>query len=465
MSRTQPISRRTMLRGLGVTMALPLLDAMVPGGGTLARAAGAAGLPASAGGATAAPVRMAMFFIPNGVNMDHWRPGSAGALGDLPPSLQPLAKVKDDLTVLSGLALENAKALGDGPGDHARSAAAFLTGAHPRKTAGSDIRNGVSLDQLAAEKIGGQTKLRSLELGLDKTQLAGDCDSGYACAYVDNISWRSESTPMPKEVDPAAVFDRLFGAENERQAAEGRKKRANYRKSVLDFVADDAKRLERKLGSGDRNKLDEFTTSVREIERRIELARKEQSQSKPIDPGIDRPEGIPGEMTDHMRLMADLLALAFQTDMTRVSTFMVARDGGNRAYRWLGVSEGHHSLSHHGRRKENIEQIRKIDRYHVEQFAYFLERLKGIREGDGTLLDHCMVMMGSGISDGDRHNHNDLPVLLAGKGGGAITPGRHVTYDRDTPLCNLYLSMLDAAGAKGVERFGDSTGRLKGLKA
>jgi hypothetical protein len=369
--------------------------------------------------------------------------------------------VKNDVNVLSGLACDNARAKGDGPGDHARSAAAFLTGVHPRKTAGDDISLGVSVDQLAAREVGKQTRLPSLELGLDAGQSAGDCDSGYSCAYTNNVSWSSESTPVPKEVDPGAVFDRLFGSADERSAAEARERRLRLRKSVLDFVADDAKRLNGRLGHNDRHKLDEFTTSIREIERRVEAARAQKPEEAPR-PEFERPAGVPGELAEHIKLMWDLLALSFQADVTRVSSFMIANDGSNRSYRNLGINEGHHSLSHHGRNPEKVDQIKKIDRYHVEQFAYFVQKLKATPEGEGTLLDNCMVMMGSGISDGDRHNHNDLPILLAGRGGGTITPGRHVRYDRNTPLCNLFLSMLERAGVS-AERFGDSTGKLDRL--
>ncbi len=452
----KPISRRTVLRGLGTAIALPMLDAM-----TTRAAFAAAAAPAAASAAAAAPpLRMAMFFTPNGVNYDHWIPKEIGALKDLPPSLQPLAAVRDKLTVISGLALDNARAKGDGPGDHARSAAAFLTGAHPYKTAGADIRVGISMDQLAAQKVGASTKLPSLELGLDKTRLVGNCDSGYACAYVDNISWRSESTPMPKEVDPGALFVRLFGAAADRQSADARKKRLLYRKSILDFVADDARRLNRHLGASDQRKLDEYTTSIREIEKRIELQRQQQADLKP--PPLDRPDDVPGDLTEHMKLMLDLLVLAFQTDTTRVSTFMIARDGSDRSYRWLGVTEGHHTLSHHGRNPEKIEQIRKIDHYHVQQFAYFVSKLAQVKEGDRTLLDNSMVMLGSGIGDGDRHNHDELPVLLLGNGAGTITPGRHLKYPRNTPLCNLYVSMLNRMGVD-AKSFGDSTGALENL--
>ena len=462
------ISRRTMLRGLGATVALPMLDAMTGGRAAAfaadAVATGASGAAASATSA-AGPLRMAMFFLPNGMSMKEWTPGTEGPLTDLPATLKPLEAVREQVTVLSGLACDNARAKGDGPGDHARSAAAFLTGAHPYKTAGADIKLGVSADQVAAKTLGAHTRLPSLELGLERGALAGNCDSGYACAYVSNISWSSDTTPVPKEVNPSAVFERLFGSANEREAAEGRAKRLRYRKSILDAVAEDARRLSRDLGKNDQRKLDEFTTSVREIEKRVERDREQQAllKSQTKVPDVKLPDEIPDDAQEHFRLMADMLVLAFQMDLTRVSTFMVASDGSDRVYRSLGVSEGHHTLSHHGRNKDKLAQIQKIDQFHVEQFAYFLKKLAEVKEGDGrSILDNSMVLFGCGIGDGDRHNHNDLPVLLAGKGGGTITPGRHVKYEQNTPLCNLYVSMLDRAGVK-VDRFGDSTGPLAKL--
>jgi hypothetical protein len=434
---------------LGAAVALPFLDAMAP---SVLRAGVASTASTTAG---ASPVRMAMFFLPNGMNMTQFLPEGTGTDWELPATLEPLADVKNDISVLSGLALDNARAKGDGAGDHARSAAAFLTGAHPHKTAGADIHLGVSVDQVAANAIGGQTRLPSLELGLDKGQLAGECDSGYSCAYVSNISWQSPTAPMPHEINPAAVFERLFGSDDERDRA----RRLRERKSILDFVSDDSKSLSRKLGQSDQLKLDEFTTSIREIEKRVEKARTQTEQARPT---MAKPAGIPEDFAEHFRLMTDLMVLAFQMDLTRVSTFMVAHDGSDRTFRWLGISEGHHALSHHGGNKDKLEQIAKIDHFHIEQFAYFLKRLKETKEGERTLLDNSMVAFGCGIGDGNRHNHNDLPILLAGRGGGTIDAGRHIKFDRDTPLCNLYLSMLDRMGVK-PDRFGDSTGTLSEL--
>ena len=464
------MSRRMMLRGLGVAMGLPVLDAMLPAGGLIRTAEAATGPAAAgtlAGKAAVAPVRSCFVFIPNGVNVDNWFPKTEGAAFELPPTLAPLAKLKGDLSVFSGLALDGAKAHGDGPGDHARSAAAFLTGAHPYKTKGKDIKLGVSVDQFLAQKIGDRTRLPSLELGLDRARTAGDCDSGYSCAYVTNISWRNENTPVPKETDPGALFDRLFGSNSgtSKEALEAQAKRMRLRKSVLDFVTEDTKRLERQVGTADRQKLDEFTTSIREVEKRVESARAAAAAGASqavAKPDMARPDGVPPNFAEHYKLMADLLVLAWRMDVTRVSTLMVARDGSNTTYRELGVTEGHHTVSHHGRDEAKIAAIKKIDLYHMEQFAYFVQKLKETKEGNGSMLDNSMVMLGSGISDGDRHNHNELPILMAGRGGGAVKPGRHTRYPRETPLCNLYVSMLGAMGVKGTS-FGDSTGPLAGL--
>jgi hypothetical protein len=461
-----------MLRGVGATLALPLLDAMIPAAGLARSAMGAAARSSAA----PIPLRMAAIFLPNGVHYSDWEPKVTGRDYTLSRSLEPLKGVKDDLLVLSNLCLENAKAKGDGPGDHARSAAAFLTGAHPFKTGGSNIKLGVSMDQIAAQAIGHMTRLPSLELGLDRGR--GDCDSGYACAYVSNVSWSSDTTPMPKEVDPAAVFDRMFGTTGDRGADEAsRQRRLQRRKSILDFVAEDTRAISRKLGAGDRHKIDEFTTSVREIEKRIESVRKLNSADAPKPGDFARPaDGVPADVREHISLMWDLLALAFQTDVTRVSTFMMAGDGSDRHYTHLGLSEGHHTLSHHQNEQDKVDAIKKIDRFHMEQFARFVEKLKSTKEGDGTLLDHSMILCGAGIGDGNFHNHDRLPILLAGRGGGTITPGRHVKYDANTPLCNLYVSMLQRMTAAnggadlgsttgGTARFGDSTGPLAQLTA
>jgi hypothetical protein len=438
------LSRRTVLKGVGVSIALPFLEAMVPS--TLAGASSAA-----------SPLRLAFLYVPNGINMAEWRPKAAGALSALPPTLEPLSPFKNDMLVLSGLTLDKARANGDGGGDHARAMSAFLTGRQARKTHGADIRAGVSADQVAAGHVGKATRFASLEIGCEGGQNSGSCDTGYSCAYSSNLSWRGESTPMSKEIDPSLVFERLFGTAGD----DGKDVRhQRYNQSILDFVLDDTERLEAKLGAADKRKLDEYLTGVREIEERIRKARPvvEVGQSK-----ITRPVGIPRDYAEHLRLMADLLVLAYQGDLTRVSTFVFANEGSNRSYKAIGIPEGHHELSHHGNDKKKLEKLHQINQFHVSALAYMLGKLKGIREGDGTLLDHSMIVYGSGNSDGNAHNHDDLPILLLGKGGGSLKPGRHIQYAKETPLMNLYLSLLDRMGVHPSTQ-GDSTGRLTSLE-
>lgn len=445
----RPLHRRTFLQGLGAAMSLPLLEAMVPGGDFTRT------VLAASGSSTGQPVRMAFVFFPNGAIMPSWKPKGEGTSFELSETLSPLKSVKDDILIVTGLAQDNGRAKGDGPGDHARSAASFLTGAHPFKTSGANISVGVSVDQAAASQIGSNTKLPSLELGIEKGRNAGNCDSGYSCAYSNNISWKSATTPMAKEIHPRLVFDRLFGKPRTEQQA----KRDLYRRSILDAVAEDAKDLQSKLGKTDRRKLDEYFTSVREIEERIVRSEKQAEQAKP---DFALPAGVPSDLQEHCRLMADLMVLAFRTDTTRVATFMLANEGSNRSYPMVGVSEGHHSLSHHQNKQDKIDEIRKIDRFLAMQFAYFVEKLKSTKDGAGTLLDNSMVLYGSGISDGNRHDHHDLPVVIAGKAGGTIATGRHLKVNGEVPMNNLFLSMLDRVGAK-VDSIGDSKGRLNGL--
>ncbi len=410
----------------------------------------------------AIPRRMAFLYVPNGVHMADWTPAATDTQFRLPPTLQPLEPFRQDMLVLSGLAQQNAAPMGDEGGDHARSLACFLTGTHPLKTDGANIRAGVSIDQVAAFQIGHRTRLPSLELGIDPSAQAGSCDSGYSCAYSSNISWKSANLPMSKEIDPRQVFDRLFGRRMADLAPGERLRREREEKSILDFVREDARQLQTQLGINDRRKLEEYLSAVREIERRIARFETGDAAARPA-PGVARPAGIPTDLREHIRLMLDLLAIAFQADVTRIGTFMFANEASNRAYPFLSVPDGHHDLSHHGRDPRKHEKIKAINRFHVEQFAYLLGRLKSMKEGDGTLLDHVMIVYGSGISDGDRHNHDDLPIILAGGGGGTLKTGRHVRYD-DTPLNNLYLSMLDRMGVK-IDRHGDSTGRLGMLGA
>lgn len=439
----QSISRRTLLRGMGAALSLPLLEGM-----QVSRVLGA-------GATAAAPRRMAFFFVPNGVNLPEWTPKRGGYDYDLSWILQPLNRVKDEVNVLTGLTQDKGRANGDGAGDHARAASTFLTGAQPRKTSAGNIRVGISVDQIAAQTVGGQTKFASLELGCDRSRNSGNCDSGYSCAYSHNVSWSSPTTPMSNEIDPRLVFERLFGGDSQKDRV-ARAERQELKKSLLDYVRDDARRLQDRLGQSDRQKLDQYITSVREIERRIENSERDFELQKVA---YSKPEGIPDDYAAHVRLMSDMMVLAFQTDMTRVSTCMFSRAGSNRSYREIGVRDGHHDLSHHGGNAEKLEKIKRINRYHMEQFAYFLERMKAIPEGDGTLLDNCMIVYGSGLSDGNRHNNENLPVLLAGRGGGSIETGRHIVYDVETPMNNLFLSLLDRMGVS-IDGFGDSTGRL-----
>ena len=432
------LSRRAVLRSATAAIALPFLDAMLP-----------RGIFASSAAAAPAPLRMGFVYVPNGIHMEDWTPQGEGANYKLSPLLSKLKDFRGDFSVLSGLTCDKARANGDGPGDHARSMAAFLTCSQPKKTAGADLRAGISVDQLAASKLGHHTRLPSLEIGCDKGQNAGNCDSGYSCAYSNNLSWRSEQTPMPKEVDPKQVFERLYG----------RPKNHDDRLSILDTVLDEAQSLENKLGGADRRKLDEYLTSIREMESRMQRNKK---QNADITPPMEKPTGIPKEYSDHLKAMADLQVLAFQADITRFSTFVFANEGSNRSYKFIGVPEGHHDISHHGGDKEKHEKIKKINEFHLEHLVYLIQKLKSVKEGNGCLLDNMMLLYGSGIGDGNRHNHDHLPILLFGKAGGQLNPGRHIKYKNDMPIANLYLAMLQRLGIQ-EKKFGDSTGVLQNL--
>jgi len=427
-------------------VALPVLDAMLP----RVRAAQAVEK-------AAAPRRMAFIYVPNGCHMEDWTPATEGTDYELPPILQPLAAVKDDVMVLTGLTCDKARPNGDGAGDHARASSAFLTGAQARKTAGANFRSGVSADQVAAQKIGEQTRLASLEIGIEKFRGSGNCDSGYSCVYEHTLAWRNPTTPLPTEVEPKLIFDRLF---SENPNDPDRLKRGRLRASVLDAVLDDAHSLERTLGGADRQKLDQYLSSVRDLEERIQRADKLPPFTLPE--GTKRPEELPADLTEHFRLMSDTLVLAFQTDVTRIATFMFGREGSEQKYTMAGVNEGHHSITHHQNKPELQAKIRAINTYHIQQFAYLLSRLKSIPEGEGTLLDSCMIAYGSAIADGNRHEHGDLPVLLAGRGGGSVKSGRHFRVPRETPVNNLWLAMLERIGAP-TKQLGDSTGVLTGL--
>jgi len=450
--QVKPISRRAMLKGLGVAMALPMLEAMGPASKALAAPAGAAG---------AMPTRMAFVFAPNGVNYDHWLPKGEGKRYELSPTLKPLEAVRQHVNVMTGLTLDKARANGDGPGDHARSSATFLTGAQARKTSGNDIRIGVSVDQFAAQQIGDKTRLPSLEIGMERGRSAGRCDSGYSCAYVSNVAWADEDTPVPKMTNPLDVFERMFGEIDNVEAEAAKQDRLRRRASVLDYVMQDTQSLERKLGKSDRNKIDEFQTSIREIERRVQLAREGVDV---VAPDVEPPKEVPTKLSERIDLMYDLMLLAFRMDVTRVSTFMLGNGGSNKRFEELNVRDGHHSLSHHRNNAEMVAKIRKIDRFYVEGFSRFVKKMADTPDGKGSLLDHSMVLYGSGICDGNRHNHENLPIVMAGRANHSIDTGRLIHYGRETPLCNLYMSMLDRAGCD-VAEFGDATGRLNKLKA
>ncbi len=435
------LSRRAVLRGMGTAVALPFLDAMTP-------ALRAAAKP---------PVRMAFVYVPNGIIMNHWNPDYEGKLGALPRILKPLEPFKDDLLLLGNLTHNGGRALLDGPGDHGRCCGSYLTGVHPRKTL-VDIKAGISCDQIVANQIGGQTRFPSLEVGIEDARQAGDCDSGYSCAYTNNLAWKSDTQPLPPVLDPRKFFERLFG-DGASVTPEERARRSRYRRSILDFVVGDTRQLKNGLGPSDQRKLDEYLSSIREIEVRLEKAEKDNAQ---INPGMEKPYGVPADFAEHFKLMTDMLTVAFQADLTRVVTFLVTHEGTSRPYRELDIADGHHPLTHHRNDPEMVEKVAKINCYHVQQFAAWIEKLKSAREGDGSLLDNSMIVYGAGLSDGNRHTHEDLPTLIAGRGGNAFRTGRRLVARRETPMCNLFLTMMDRMGVR-AEDFGDSTGHLEGL--
>lgn len=448
------LSRRTILRGLGTAVALPFLDAMYPA------------FASQAAKASLRPTRMAFLYVPNGIVMADWTPaGEIGAtpLASLPRISSILDPYKSDLTFLTGLTSNGGRALGDGPGDHGRAGAAYLTGVHPKKTSGKDIKAGVSMDQIAAQHLDGKTKYASLELGCEDGVQGGNCDNGYSCAYSNSLAWRTENTPMPPEVRPRAVFERLFGALDEEKDPKRRARARSYQKSILDYVLGDAASLRSQLGGADRLKMDEYLFAIRDIEKRIQqteaLNRKQPALAAPIDAPAT---SVPTDFGEHSHLIFDLLTLAFQTDQTRVATLLLGIEQSSRNYPEIGITDGHHGLTHHQGNPEKIEKVRQINEYHVRQFTYLLDKLKATRDGDGTLLDNSMIIYGSALADGNSHQHNNLPTVLAGRAGGTIKGGRHLRYADETPITNLYLSMLDRMGVP-VENFGDSTGRLQGL--
>ena len=418
------LPRRTFLRGVGATaVALPFLDAMAPA------------LSAKAG----PPVRLAFLYVPNGIDMANWNVPHEGALpAELPRILKPLEAFRGDMIQIGNLTHNSGRALLDGAGDHGRCAGSYLTGIQVRKST-IDIKASISCDQIIANAIGHQTRFASLEMGMDDSRQAGDCDSGYSCAYTNNLAWRSETQPLPPVLDPRVLFERLFGTDAD-LTPEQRERRTRYRRSILDFIMGDTQRLKTDLGPTDRRKLDEYLSSIREVERQLEKAERE---SIVIDPGMAKPYGVPPDFGEHFKLMTDMLTIAFQADLTRVATFMMTREGTSRSYREIGIPDGHHPCTHHQGRQELMDKVTRINEYHTQQLAGFLHKLKNTPEGDSNLLDNSMIVYGAGLSDGNRHWHHDLPVIMAGKANGTITTGRHLKFDDEVPLNNLFLSMLD----------------------
>jgi Protein of unknown function (DUF1552) len=439
------LPRRTFLRGLGgAAIGLPFLDAMAPA----LKASTVPGKP---------PIRMAFFYVPNGIIMDAWNPTYEGKHQELPRALKSLEPFKEDMLQINNLTHNTGRALLDGPGDHGRCCGSYLTGVQVKKSV-VDIRASVSFDQIVAKEIGSQTRFPSLELGMDDARQAGDCDSGYSCAYTNNLAWRSETVPLPPILNPRVLFERMFGS-GQSATPEERARQSKYRRSILDFVSEDTHKLESGLGPSDRRKLDEYLDAIREVERQIERAEHDNRQ---IDPHMDKPYGVPADFAEHFRLMSNMIAIAFQADQTRIVTFLVTREGSQRPYRELGIPDGHHPLTHHRNQPELMEKVRKINEYHVQQFAGFIEKMKAAKEGDRSLLDNCMIVYGAGLSDGNAHLHEDLPTIILGRGGNYFKSGRRVIVRRETPMCNLFLTMMDRMGVH-VERFGDSTGRVEGL--
>jgi Protein of unknown function (DUF1552) len=435
------IPRRTFIRGAGASLALPVLDAM-----TAALAA-----------EPARPIRMAFIEVPNGIMMDKWTPATEGAGFALTPILEPLVQFRNRMLVLSGLDQNQSKALAtEVGGDHPRACTAWLTGAHAKMTSGADLHAGISVDQIAAREFGKYTQLASLEVGLESAEVVGACESAYGCAYYNTISWRNETTPLPMENRPRAIFERLFGDAGNT----GAKARLVYR-SVLDAVAEDVKRVRGKLGAADRGKIDQYLEAVRDVERRIQLAEAQGDRDLP-HPQI--PISVPSIFSDYYKLMADLLVLAWQTDMTRVCTFQIGHEMSGRAYPELGFGDAHHSVTHHQGDREKIAKVIEINIFHTKMLAYYLDKLRSTPDGDGSLLDHALILYGGALSDGNLHLYTDLPLLLVAGGAAGIKGGQHVRYPRGTPMVNLLLTMLDKANVPYVAKLGDSTGRL-GLAA
>jgi hypothetical protein len=457
------LNRRRFLRNVGIGLALPAMESLLPRR-LVAAAAPAGAAPAlAATTATGAPLRTAFLYFPNGAIPAAWWPAETGANFALNKTMEPLANVKQHLQVFGGLSDLSANGGPDGGGDHARANSTFLTGVRIKKTNGADFRAGVSADQIMAQQIGLLTPFRSLELSCDTVLNVGTCDTDYACVYQHNLAWSSATTPLTPEVNPRMLFERMFGAGTPKQRAENLLVRQQQKRSVLDFIQRDLRSLTREASGRDREKIDEYFTSVRDIELRIQAA--EQARSARPQPTVDAPEaGIPASYGEYVRLMFDLLHLAFETDNTRVATFMIAGDGNNRDFAEIGVNDGHHNLSHHGGKQDWIDKVQKIDHFYVTQLAYFLEKMERTKDVDGnSLLHNSQIVYGSANSDGNRHTHTNLPVILAGRAGGTLNPGRYTKFN-DEPVTNLFLSMMDrVGGTQRMERFGDSTGRLANI--
>jgi hypothetical protein len=435
------LDRRTFLRGAGAAIALPLLDSMTP----------------ALAAAKAAPLRVAWFYVPNGIDMRNWVIDEPGPLGALPPILQPLEPLKNEILVLSNLTANWGRPLLVGAGDHGRALSAYMTGSFVHQSV-SNLKLGVSADQVIANAIGGQTQLPSLELGLEETRQAGNCDNGYSCAYAYNIAWKTPTQPLPPVSDPRSLFERLFGADVF-SSPEERARRLAMRRSILDSVLDSTKEVQRGLGPVDRRKIDEYLTSVRQVEQQVRKAEKE---GVVIDPGMEKPFGVPSEFGDYFKLMTDMLFIAFQADLTRIATVMVGREGSNRPYPEIGIPDSHHPITHHQKNPVLLDKISGINTYHVKLFAAFLQKMREHKEGDSSLLDNSMICYGSGLSDGDTHLHDELPTILAGRGGKFFTPGRHIIYQRETPVTNLFSTMAQRMGVH-AGHIGDSTGQLAEL--
>ena len=439
------LPRRTFLRGLGATLGLPLLEAMVPAFTALAQTA-------------AKPVhRVAFFYVPNGIQLVNWHPKAEGANFEVTPILSPLAPFHKRMVVVSGLANSQADALDVGSGSHARAAGVWLNGVRPKRTEGADIRAGTTIDQYAARKLGGDTPLSSLQLAVEPSFVVGNCEGGYSCAYVNTMSWQTPTMPLPMDTNPHVVFERLFG-DGSGGAARLAEMRRN--RSILDAMKEDMVRLQRTLGPRDRTTVDEYLGAVRDVEQRLQ---KTANRTSPTSaPAIDAPLGIPDSYDDHARLLLDLQLLAFRADITRVVTFQIARELSTRSYPDIGVPEAHHDISHYANNPEKMAKNTKINAYHMGLFAHLVEKMHRAPDGDGSLLDHSMMVYGSGMGDGNLHRHHDLPIVVVGGCCGQLEGGRHLRYPNDTPMMNLGLSLLDKIGVE-LEKVGDSTGRLASL--